>query len=194
MKSIQNITLAIVAVLFIGGCASTGVKRVFMDSTTHSDDLPDWAKSTKTSWEKDNKIYMKATHQVRGNERVAGCYDLARLNAKEAMLSAIANDVRGRIDNAQQSISENAEIVLSKVRTGEFDGRLIGFKINEEYYERYKVEENEKIDCYVLGEIKQSDYDQVKRAVVDRVVAVDPKLKEAIKNKQVDFFNKEATN
>lgn len=176
---------------FLAGCASTGVKRVFIDSTTHSNDLPDWAKSTKTSWDKENKIYLKATHQVRGNERVSGCYDLARLDAKEAILSAIANDIRGRMDNAQQSISENAEVVLSKVRTGEFDGRLTGFRISEEYYERNKIDEIEKIDCYVLGEIKQADYDQVKRAVIDKVVAVDPKIKEAIQQKQVDFFSKE---
>jgi len=184
-----GILSSMVGLSFMASCASgPQLRRVFVDSTSHRDDLPDWAKSTQTSWEKDGKIFVMATNNVRGTDRVDGCYDLARLNAKEQILSEIANDVRGRLDNAQQSISESAEVVLGKVRSGEFEGRLTGLRFSQAYYERYMLGETEKISCYVLSEIKQSDYDQVKRSVVDKVVAVDPKIKEAILSKQVDFF------
>jgi hypothetical protein len=181
--------MAFAGLAFMVSCASgPQMRRVFVDSTTHHDDIPDWAKSDKTSWEKDGKIFVMAASNARGTDRVDGCYDLARLNAKEQILSEIANDIRGRLDNAQQSISENAEVVLGKVRSGEFEGRLTGLRFTNSYYERYMLGDMQKLSCYVLSEIRQSDYDSVKRAVVDKVVAVDPKIKEAILSKQVEFF------
>lgn len=168
--------------------------RTFVDSTTHSDDPPKWARSLKKTWEDDGKVMIRATHTIRGDERVNGCYDLAKLDGKEAILSEIATDIRGSLDNAQTSLSENAETVLGKVRTGEYAGRLVGLRFTEEYFERYRIVETERIDCHVLGEMKLSDYNMVKKAVVDRVAAVDARVKEAITTKQVDFFRKPASN
>jgi hypothetical protein len=173
-------------------CASTSARmgRVFLDSSTHSDDPPDWARDTKLVWERDGKIILRGSHTVRGDERVNGCYDLVKLDVKETILTEIATTLKGSLDNAQQSMSENAEVVLGKVRSGEYDGQLVGLRFTEEYFERYAVSGVERVDCHILGEIKQADYDRVKRAVVDKVVAVDPRLKEAITQKQVDFFDK----
>ena len=131
-------------------------------------------------------------HNVRGDERVNGCYDLVKLDVKEAMLSEIANNVKGSIDNAQQSISENAEVILGKVRSGEFDGQISGLRFTDEYYERYAIGGVERIDCHIIAEMKQADYERVKRSVIDKVVAVDPRLKEAVTKKQINFFKPEA--
>ena|SRR3989338_388951 len=180
----------IVGGFVVGGCASNP-RRVFLDSTVGSDDRPKWAKTTKTAWQERDMVFLKTSHTVRGDERTNGCFDLAKLDAKEKLLSEIANDVRGSIDNAQQSISENAEVVLGKVRSGEFEGRIIGLRSTEEYFERYRVEGTERIDCFVLSEIKSADYEQVKRSVVNKIAAIDPKIKEAITNKQVNFFSRE---
>ena len=182
-------SLLLSLVLLAAGCSSLPREgRVFLDSTTHSDNAPSWVKQTKVSWEEKDKVFIRSSHSVRGNERVNGCFDLARLDSKESILSEIANDVRGTLDNAQQSISEDAEVVLGKVRSSEFSGRITGLRFSEQYYERYFVGDTERVDCHVLGEIKNADYSRIKRAVVDRITSVDPQLKEAITRKHVDFF------
>jgi hypothetical protein len=186
MKKIMVLAL----VMGIAGCSSmvTNERRQFVDSTTHSDAAPDWVKTTKVAWEQNGKMLLRSSYTVNGTDRLNGCFDLARMDSKEALLSEIANDVKGSLDNAQQSISENAELVLGKVRSGEFSGRITGLRFTEQYFERYRIGEVERVDCHVLGEIKDSDYNQIKRSVVQGIAAVDPRLKEAISRKQIEFF------
>ena len=157
-------------------------------SSTHTDSPPAWVKSTKTSWAEADKVFINAGHSIRGDERVDACFDLARFDAKELILSEIANDVKGSLDNATQSISENAEVILGKVRSGEFSGKLTGLRFLEQYYERYAIGETERVDCHTLASISKADYDHVKQSVLYKLVEADPRLKEAITNKQVNFF------
>lgn len=167
---------------FHGNAKAIGRLIQSTDGGTDSDEVK--------SQEKDKKYFIRSSHTVRGDERVNGCYDLARLDAKELLLSELANEVRGRIDNAQQSISENAEAILGKVRSGEFEGRITGLRFTEQYFERYLVGGMERIDCHVLGAINENDYNQVKRNVVHKIADVDPRLKQAITRGQIDFFTK----
>jgi hypothetical protein len=165
-----------------------------LDSSTHEEGAPEWVKESRLITEKDSKIFIRTGQTVRGDERVNGCFDLAKLDAKEILLSEIATDVRGSLDNAQQSINENAEIIIGKVRTGEFEGRVTGLRHAEEFFERYLVGGSERIDCYVLSEITESDFQKMKQTLVSRLEKVDQSLREAITKKQVDFFNqKQAT-
>lgn len=180
--------------LFTAGCASVSTeRRVFLDSTTHTDSPPSWVNGTKVVWEEKDKVFVRATHTVRGNERVNGCFDLARLDSKETILSEIVNDVRGTLDTAQESISEDAELVLGKARTSEFKGRISGLRFSEQYYDRYLVGESERIDCHVLGEITQADHSRLKRELIHQIAATDPRIKEAISQKQIQFFGSDAT-
>lgn len=174
------------------GCSSTppGQERVWLDSTTHKDNPPSWAEGLKIIWEDDGKVFIRSTQTVRGDERVNGCYDLAKLDAKEAILTELASEVSGSLDNAQQSINENAEIVLGKVRSGEFKGRITGLRHAQQYFERYKVGGTERIDCMVLSEMGREDYDKVKKSVLDQMQKVDERLREAITKKQIEFFDK----
>ena len=170
------------------GCSSIHEGRIFLDSSTHKDEPPSWVQSTKLV-SKDNGIFViKTESSVLGSERVNGCFDLARLDTAEHVMSEIANDIKGSIDNAQQSISENAEIILGKVRSSEYRGRLTGLRFTDQYFERYTIADNERINCYLRAELDQADYNRAKRSVVDGVVASDPRLKEAITRKQIDFF------
>jgi hypothetical protein len=181
----------IIATVMLSGCASSGSKvgRVFIDSPNHKDSSPEWTQKQKVSWESGSAVYFRDAHTVRGNERLNACYDLAKLDAKEVLLTELASDVRGRIDNANTSISESTEIVLGKVRTEEFGGRIVGLKTDETWFERYKIGDDERVDCFVLSKIRKSDYDRVKREVVDKVVEADPRIKEAIAKKQIEFFD-----
>jgi hypothetical protein len=171
---------------FIGACSSLP-KRVVLDS---SGDKPSWTDSSKLVWEEDGFVVLKASQVVRGNERPNGCLDLAKLDAKENLISEIKNDVKGSLDNAQQSISEDAEILLGKARSSEFEGSISGLRFEESFWEKYQVGEAEqKVQCHVLGKMKKENYLATKRAVVNKVAAVDPRLKEAITKKQIDFFS-----
>ena len=187
MKKILLLTVAL-----LSACSSLITdQRRFLDSSTHEDSPPKFVREGRTSWEESGKIMLKASHTIRGDERVNGCFDLTHLNAKEALLSEIADEVKGSIDNAQQSISENAESILGKVRTSEFSGKITGLRFTEQYFERYRIGDIERIDCHSLSEISNLDYNRVKNLVVNKIAEVDPRIKEAISKKQIDFFKKE---
>lgn len=171
--------------IVLAGCASTG--KLVLDSSANK---PSWASSNKVVWQDGNKFLFKAQHTIRGDERLSGCYDLARLDAKESLLSEISNEVRGSLNNAQESISEQAETVLTKMRSSEFSGTISGLRFSEQYFERYKIGETERIDCQTLGEMSAADFNRTKQAVINKVVAVDPRIKEAIAKKNIDFFGK----
>lgn len=178
--------LSTVVALSLGACSSSP-KRVVLDQS--SSDKPSWTESNKLVWEKDGDVYLKATHTVRGNDRANGCVDLAKLDAKENLISEIKNEVKGSIDNAQQSIAVDSEVVLGKVRSSEFQGSLSGLRFEESYWEKYAIGELEQnLTCHVLARMKREDYLATKRAIVDKVAQVDPRLREAITRKQVDFF------
>ena len=59
-------TIAALAWLF-SACATTSpIQRVFLDSSTHEDSPPNWAKTTKLVWEKDGKIFLRGHAQCAG--------------------------------------------------------------------------------------------------------------------------------
>jgi len=183
--------LPVLSLALLIGCAHSGTKKVTIDK---SESTPDWVSDPKISYEKADKVFFIAKEEVRGDERLGGCYDLASLLNRENLLRSIADEVKGAIDNAQTSISENAENVLGKVRSGKWEGKIIGFRDVEKAFERYQLINSadgsnvERISCALLSEIKKSDYQETKRSVINKIVSVDPKLKEAITNKQIQFF------
>ena len=171
------------------GCSTVTTKgRVWLDSSTHKDSPPDWVTKSKMAWEDDGKVFLKANHTVRGDERVNGACDLAKLNAKENLLSEIADEVKGTLDNYVGSINEQAETVLGKARSSEFKGKITGLRFTEEYFERYKIGDVERVDCHTLSEISKADYNSVKRSVIEKVQEADARIKEAIVQKHIDFF------
>ena len=183
MKRIIFISLALA---LLGACSS-GPKRVVLDSS--SSDKPDWADSNKVSWKDDGKYFFRGNYTVRGNERSNACIDLAKLNVKESLITEIQDELKGAIDSAQDSIREDAEILLTKSRSSRYQGAISGLRFVESYWEKYAMANKEqKIACYVLGQIKEVDYTKTKRNVVDKITRANPKLKEAVIKKQIKFF------
>lgn len=176
--------IIIIAAFIVSGCVTSGGKTV-LDS---SESKPSWVSKSKVTWEDDGVVYLKTMRSVKGSERLNGCYTLSELDSREQLITQIKNDLKGSIDSAETSISDDAEIVLGKVRSSEFKGSIQGLKKTEEYFERYTIGESERIDCYTLSEIKMTDYNKTKKAVLERVVEADPRIKEAITQKQIDFF------
>ncbi|NJM09850.1 MAG: hypothetical protein HC883_02860 [Bdellovibrionaceae bacterium] len=170
----------------ISACATTQRKAVIEGGSQGGQ--PSWVNSTKITWEDAGQVFFRTQYTIRGDERVNGCYQLAKLEGKETLLREISEELRGQIDNAQQSISENAEIILNQSRASEFGGRVTGLRYLEQYHERYKVEGTERVDCYLLGSIKKIDYENIRRAVVYKLAEVDPGLRQAINKRQINFF------
>ena len=180
--------IVFISTLWFISCSTYTVKsKVILDQSTPS--KPKWASSSKIAWEKKGVIYLRATHTVQGNERANGCIDLAKLDAKENLISEIQNEVRGALDNAQQSISEDAEVILGKSRSAEFSGKISGLRFIESYWEKYQIGQiDQKLTCHVLAQMKMRDYTETKKAVVNKVIKADPKLRHIIAKKQIDFF------
>lgn len=185
MNAVKVFSVFFILSYLVAGCAGVD-KRIVLEE---SGDKPEWVKASKTGFEKDGKVYLRVTQQVRGNERVGGCYDQAKLNGKSALLAEIQEDVSSRMDSFQGSISENAELALQKSIKAESGGKLSGMRFVEEYYQRTSLGGTERVDCFVLGEISKDDYNAVKRRVVEGVVAADPRVKEAMTAAHINFFS-----
>ena len=172
-------------------CSSTGPKKLILDQSSKK--KPSWADSSKLSWKKKKHVFFKATHTVRADERANGCIDLAKLDTKENLISEVKNEIKGSIDNAQQSINVDAEVILGKVRSTTFDGAISGLRFTESYWEKYELVNGETATtCYVLSQIEEKDYIKMKKNVLRRVIAVEPRIKEAINKKQINFFSGES--
>ena len=186
---------AILVCLLSTACSTTGKKtRIYLDSSTHADNPPAWVNSTKVrsvASDSNGAFQFRATHSVRGDERISACYDLAKLNLSENLILEISNDIKGRIDNAMPSLSENAEVILGKVRSSEFKATVQGLTVDEEYFERYLVNDTERVDCHVLGIISTSDYNKLKQKLVNHVETADPRIKDAVTKNMINFFDSE---
>jgi len=154
-----------------------------------SPEKPDWVEETKLTWEDDGRIFVRSVYTVKGNERLNACFDLAKLDAKESLISEMSNEMKGSVDNAQQSISEDAEVLLGRVISSKFQGRISGLRFLEEYFERYRVGIQERIDCHLLAQISKEDYQKTRQAVIgQQKVEADAKVKDALTQKQADFL------
>jgi hypothetical protein len=189
--NMRNVKTLVFVSLLLSACSSTGIKRV---SVEESPSKPSWVNEEHLSWEEGDKVYFKAKNTVRGDQRLNGCYVIASNDNRETMLRGIADEMKGATDEAQTDISEAAEIVLGKVRSGEWNGRFYGFRDESQYFERYQIRDTEskqvteRIDCYTLSVVSKTDYARTKSEVANKIVAIDPKIKEAITKKQVNFF------
>lgn len=188
LNSIFSLFIFSLVFTFITACSSTGPKKVVLDQSSKK--KPSWAESSKLSWKKKNHIFFKSAHTIRADERANGCIDLAKLDTKENLISEVKDEIKGSIDNAQQSISVDAEVVLGKVRSSGFEGAISGLRFTESYWEKYELSNGEAATtCYVLSQIEEKDYIKMKKNVLKRVIALEPRIKEAINKKQINFFD-----
>ena len=104
----KNFVLAVIAILSLQimvGCSSSqkaGSGRIVIENSVKGDDLPKWVTNTKVSWEESDQHYFKSTYTVAGNQRINGCWDLAKLEMKESLLSELSQDIKGEISLARR--------------------------------------------------------------------------------------------
>ena len=123
----------IIGLFIISGCSSIG-KRILDSSSAKR---PRWVNSDETTWKDDGKLFFKGNYLIRGNERANACIDLAKLNVKETLITEIQEEIKGALDTAQDSIREDAEIVLSKSQSSKYRGQIRGLRFSGKYWEKY---------------------------------------------------------
>jgi len=163
-----------------------------------SPSMPEWVKETNVNQLDGDQIYLVGRESIKGDQRLSGCFEMASFELKNKIIREVGEEIRGTIDQAIPDISENSEAVLSRVSTGKWTGKLVGLSTDSEYFERYRLFDfnqadsyKERIDCFVRMKIAKSDINRMKRDIIEELKKVDPKIKEAILNKQVNFFSKE---
>ena len=194
MKQRKQVNLTrLISLLFLGGCTSLsqGVQKTVLDNSVQGKSLPNWTRETKVSWSDQELIYFRSTYAVRGDQRVNGCYDLAKLNVKENLLSEMNNEIRGELNLADSGIAENTDPMITKAIQSSIEGKVRGLRITEEAYERYIVNHTERIDCFVLAEMTKGDYQKLKISVLTKLSSVSEDVSRALQKRQAEFFGSE---
>ena len=184
--------------LILQGCATSGPKPENIDKqvidTGAGTSLPSWVQDTKTSWTSDGNVHkFKAFHSIKGDERLTACYELAKLNAQEQITSEIWMDFKAAVSHSAQGISESTEDLFIQSRNMETRGNLRGLRFSEAFHQRYLVNGVERVDCFVLGELTDSDYRQMRAHILKPILQADQMLRKAIEEKHIDLFRASGT-
>ncbi len=178
---------ALILLVAVSSCSSRPIGKTILDTSTPN--KPDWVDSDKLSWKEDKNIFFKGTYAVRGDERANGCIDLAKLNAKEAVITEIQEELKGALDSAQDSIRADAEIILTNSRSARYQGVISGLRFTSSYWEKYAlINYDQRISCFILGRISEAEFRKTKNNILNKITRANPKLKEAIAKKQINFF------
>jgi hypothetical protein len=182
----KNFRKMIMLSLFLTACTTLQSNRQVIDSNSSS--RPKWAEGTEVGWQEGDFTLLRSQYTVRGDQRINSCYDLARVDLKETLLTSLKDDITGELNLAGEGLSEGADPLLSKSFRSEFKGRVQGLSISEQYYERYVVGDVERIDCFVLSKIKNSDYQRLKTQLLTNLMQVSEEVAQAVRNRQKEFF------
>jgi hypothetical protein len=143
----------------------------------------------KLGGEKEESLLLKGTQTVRGDQRVNACYDFAKMDAKENLISEIQATIRGEINQVSEGTTEIDQIALNKMLQQTVEGSIRGLRLTETAFERYEIKSVERIDCFVLMTLKKSDYQKMKNTLASQVKALSPELSNALLNRSVNFFD-----
>jgi len=197
MKTKIGLTLMLGSLL--AGCATTNFaedkaaekRRVVIDNTYHRPALPDWTRDGKLSWEEKDVIVFKAQHTVRGDQRVDSCFDLAKMDLKENLVTEISSNLRGEINLASEGMSEASETAITKSFTQQLEADIAGLKLSEQLFERYLNADIERIDCFVMGKMTRRDYEALRMRVLQNTAKSNSELAQILKHRQLNFFNRD---
>lgn len=192
-----RVFLAAVWVLGLTGCSSAGIltdrsvpKRVVIDNTYHGPELPGWTRDGKVGWEDKGVVYFKAQHTVRGDQRINSCFDLAKMDLKESLMTEISTAIKGEVNFAAEGISEASEAAITKSFSQQLEAEISGLKQSEQFFERYLTGDVERVDCYVMALMSKSDYDKLKSRILQRAARSDAQLAQLLRRKQRAFFDR----
>jgi hypothetical protein len=151
--------------------------------------MPPWVASGQVGWEQGDSVFFKSTYTVGANQRVNGCYDLAKLEMKESLLSELSQDIKGELNLGSEGISEGLDPLVTKSIRTNIEGTVKGLRMREQLYERYVVGDVERVDCYVQALMSKVDYNKLKNSVLKQMASVSDDVASAMRKRQHNFFN-----
>jgi hypothetical protein len=185
-----------VVVLLLSGCASSDKpaeditqKRFVTDNSLRGQEPPKWVADTRQIWEEGAQINRRGQSTILGHQRLSACYELAKVEAKTGLLTEIQEEIKGFLDVGETGLSEDVESAFNRAVTTNFAGKINGLQVRENFYERYVVGGKERVDCFVLTAMKKTDFDSLRRSIINKVAEVDPRLRELAVQKQMALFS-----
>ena len=184
--------------LTFAGCVSRGTKMMpndqekkVIETSYRRDQEPAWMRDARMSWDDADQHMIRATYTISARQRISGCIDLAKAEVKEALISEIANEIKGEIVRASQGLDEAEDEGLSKTMIEKFQGDTRGLRFVETAFERSIVNDTEHVECFVLGRIKNSDYAQIKNRILANTVRTEPRIRKILEDRQVRMLSSE---
>jgi hypothetical protein len=190
-KNLLLVISLIPAIPIFIGCATTGAGRSgdpskkLIQTSYREGEEPTWVRDSRISWEEGENRVFKSSYVVPGNRRVNGCFDLARAETKEHLLTEIASDVRGEFVRASQGLDEAIDENTTKTWVEKFSGETRGLRFVGQVYERFLVNENEKVECFVIAQIAKADYQALRSRVYNNAVRTNERVRKALEDRQV---------
>ena len=188
----KRIALISVEVLIFAGCANTPVSskntKIIIEQS-YSGSKPEWIAKDLISWSDDQLVYFKTSYTIRGDQRVNGCYELAKLLINETLVGEIKSEVKAESNLANEGISEGNDVLLTKSITHTSEGIVKGLRSIAQAYERSLTNEIERVECFVLTQIPKSEYAALKSQSINNLLSVKREVAEAVRKRQSEFFN-----
>jgi hypothetical protein len=181
--------------LALAGCASSSTRgdgRQVLERSIGSEQAPAWAASTKISWDEGSFVYFKGVQNVMGNHRVSGCYTMARLEAKARLRSEIESNIKADISQITEGLDETLSPLLNEMVSETLRGEIRGLRIQEQYFERYRVADTERVECQVLTSMKSSEFEKLRRGIARSLLDQSAELRAAVTKKQVKFLTEDS--
>ncbi|MGZ3769333.1 MAG: hypothetical protein ACXVCP_08395 [Bdellovibrio sp.] len=199
MKNKNNLVIGAIFSIIAGGlagCSSRNVKEEFqrkivLDNALSGEKLPQWTRDGKVSWEDGKEHFIRAQYTIRGDQRVNACYDLAKMELKENLITEISSEIKGEINAATEGVAESADPGFNKSFRQSMDATIRGLRIKEQLFERYVINDTERVDCFVLAMIPHGEYQNLKNNILTKMASTSPEIAEALKKRQVKFFASE---
>lgn len=161
-------------------------EKVILDQSY--DKKPEWIQKQEVTWTEGKNIYYKNSYTIRGDQRINACYELARLSLYENIVSEIGSKFKAENNLASEGTLESENDLITKSVTENVSGYLKGIRIKSRGFERYSLKENERVDCHILTEISQSDYEKMKNRINQEIISVSADVAQQVRDKQKRFF------
>lgn len=178
--------------LSLASC-TTGTKsvseKITLEKSTGKNDLPDWTEKPQNSWSMDDTYFFKSSYSVRGDQRVNACYDLAKAEARENILTEFKSFFSSEINGYTQGLNETDAQELNKMFVTSVKSHLYGLKLSESVHERYIIQNSEKIQCHVLLTMNKESLLKNIQTALSNGTKINGEVAKQMKDRAVKFFD-----
>lgn len=188
---IMKYSILSLLILNMLSCASTPdtAKLQVLERSTKDKELPEWTSNSETSWSKNDDILLKGQFTLKGHQRVSACYDLAKSDARENLVSEMSVNFQSEINSYTQGISAEENIELNKMFLSQAKSKITGLRVSEIAFERVLVNSEERINCFVLLSISKRSYQENLTSAKSEVSKVNAEIIEKMKSRGLTFFS-----